>query len=96
MADLEDKLDREMNPPILWAGFEDAFVGISSVCGEESRAVYDWDKSIQVLVERDGMTIGEAAEYITYNVTGGYLGPRTPVMVHRMELEWAQEIWENG
>ena len=96
MADLEDKLDRELTPPILWDGFEDAFIGISAVCGEETRAVYDFDKCVGVLVHRDGMTVGEATEFISFNVTGGYLGPRTPIMLHRMELDWAKEIWENG
>lgn len=44
--------------------YAEAFVGVS----DEGRAVYDYNKMIQCLMDRDGMSMEEAAEWIDYNV----------------------------
>ncbi len=43
--------------------YASAFVGIS----EDNRAIYDYDKMIEFLVNEDGMTDIEAADFIGYN-----------------------------
>ena len=43
--------------------YETAFVGIS----QDDRAVYDYDKMVEYLIETDGMTDEEAIEFIDYN-----------------------------
>ena len=43
--------------------YEDAFVGISS----DNRAVYDYDRMIECLMEEDGMNYEDAADFISYN-----------------------------
>lgn len=40
--------------------FDEAIVGVT----DESQAVYDYDKMVQILVERDGMDEMEAVEFI--------------------------------
>lgn len=45
-------------------GFDEACVGISS----SDRLVYDYDKMLDVLLNRDKMSLEEAKEYIEYNV----------------------------
>lgn len=43
--------------------YASAFIGIS----EDNRAVYDYDKMIEFLMSKDGMTNIEAVEFIEYN-----------------------------
>ncbi len=83
----------ELNPDaIVWDGFEDALIGIGSRCGQPALAVYDYDKMVEVLVKRDGMSVLDAIEYIDFNVTGGWLGDHTPIALTTIECphEWEQ------
>jgi hypothetical protein len=66
---------------LLLDGFDEAFVGIGERCGQPELAVYSWEKMIDLLMERDGMNHDEAIEYISYNVTGGWVGEKTPIVV---------------
>jgi len=54
---------------LLADGFENAFIG-TGVCNGVEHAVYDLDKCVKILVDRDGMTEEDAIEYIDYNVIG--------------------------
>ena len=54
---------------LLADGFEDAFMG-TAICNGAECAVYDRDKCIKILMERDRMTEDEALEYFDYNVLG--------------------------
>ena len=44
-------------------------------------AVYDYDMCVHVLMERDGMTCEEAIEFMDFNVTGSYVGEKTPIFI---------------
>jgi hypothetical protein len=46
-------------------------------------AVYDYDKCLDILIQRDGMDIEGAIDYMEYNVVGAYVGNSTPVFVIR-------------
>ena len=61
-------------------GFEDAIIGIGYQFNTEV-VVYDSDKCIKILMERDGMEYDEALEYFSFNVVGAYVGKHTPVFV---------------
>ena len=61
-------------------GFEDAIIGVGRQFNTEV-VVYDEDKCIKILMERDGMTDEEAEEFFGFNVVGAYLGNHTPVFV---------------
>ena len=54
--------------------FADAFVGVI----DDSIAVYERDKVIEVFMNRDGMSDIEAVEWFDYNVQGAYIGEQTP------------------
>ena len=70
------------NPEALLAdGFEDAFVGYGYAFGNKALAIYDEAQCIQILVERDGMTVGEAIAYFYYNVKGAFVGDGTPIFM---------------
>lgn len=65
---------------LLADGFESAFIG---VCRRFSNscALYDYDKCVNVLVERDKMDPDDAVEYMEYNVVGSYVGDNTPIFL---------------
>ena len=67
---------------ILYDGFEEALVGIVDSYGSNYRAVYDLEKCVLILVERDGMSFEEAEEYFSFNVLGMYVGEHTPVFLY--------------
>ena len=44
-------------------------------------AVYDKEKCLEILTERDGMSWEEAVEYFDFNVAGAWVGESTPVFL---------------
>jgi hypothetical protein len=73
----------ERNEEALLAdGFEAALIGIVEgwhPTGERyCVALYDYERCVQVLVERDGMDHSEAEEFLEYNTLDAYAGPHTP------------------
>jgi hypothetical protein len=80
---LDDKKKAEIlemypDEPILLAdGFEGAFIGIAQVF-HTNIAIYDRDKCLWILVDRDGMKFNEAEEFFDFNVVGSYMGENTP------------------
>lgn len=71
---------------LLADGFEGAFIGVATRCGQPTLAVYSAHKCIKILVERDGMTHEEALEYFNFNVVGGWVGEETPLFLESMSL----------
>jgi hypothetical protein len=72
----------EANPDALLAdGLEAALVGYTVNHHHPHVAVYDIDKCIDVLVERDGMTAEEADEFLSFNTLGAYVGQNGPIYV---------------
>jgi hypothetical protein len=75
----------EIDPDILLAdGFDEAIIGHTDSWSGNSRdlrAVYDAEKCIQVLMDRDQMERDVAEEFFEFNVAGAYVGTRTPVFV---------------
>jgi len=86
IKDLEDSLrkwDEEHDDGPLFAdGFDDALIGVGMQFSREV-AVYDYDKCLDILIQRDGMDIEGAIDYMEYNVVGAYVGNSTPVFVIR-------------
>ena len=76
--------DSDMEPMLLLGSpdevndFADAFVGVSM---DNSTAIYNENKVIEVFIKRDGMTDIEAVEYYEYNVLGAYMGENTPIYI---------------
>jgi hypothetical protein len=72
---------------LLADGLEDAFLGYIQRCGQIPVAIYDQDKVIEILVDRDGMEEYEAREFLDFNLAGGWLGEGTPGLLVRCNLE---------
>ena len=62
-------------------GFDDAILGFGGQYGSFDCLVYDRQKCIQVLVDRDGMDYDEALEFFEFNVACLYAGPGTPIFI---------------
>jgi hypothetical protein len=72
----------EINPEALLAdGLEAGFIGYTTNHHHAVVAVYDYDKCVQALVDRDGMTHEEADEYLEFNTLGAYVGENGPLFV---------------
>lgn len=72
----------ELNPEALLAdGLESAIVGWTLNHHAPTRVVYDYDKCVAALVERDGMSPEEADEFLSFNTLGAYVGENGPVYV---------------
>jgi hypothetical protein len=86
IKDLEDSLrswDEEHDEGALFAdGFDAALIGVGVQFSREV-AIYDYDKCLDILIERDNMDIEEAIDYMEYNVVGAYAGKSTPVFLIR-------------
>lgn len=72
----------ELNPDALLAdGLEAALVGYTVNHHHPTVAVYDIEKCIEVLVERDGMTPEDADEFLSFNTLDAYVGENGPLYV---------------
>ena len=56
--------------------YDDALVGITN----DNRAVYDYDKMIEWLIEKECMDYDEAADFISYN-SSFYYGEGYPIII---------------
>jgi len=70
---------------LLADGFEDAFEGLATQFDGEPKAVYDYDKCVTVLMDRDGMSFDEAEEFMSYNVLGAWAGEHTPFFLRKIK-----------
>jgi len=69
-------LDAYPDEDILMAdGFDEAIIGIET---KTMRVIYSVSKCIEILVEQ-GMSEFEAIEYFDFNVSGSYVGEKTPI-----------------
>tara|TARA_R100001530_G_scaffold76623_2_gene53810 strand:- start:188 stop:448 length:261 start_codon:yes stop_codon:yes gene_type:complete len=79
--DVKDKLQfvKDNYPDVLIAdGFDDAIIGIAERYGMNSVVLYDKNKCVKIMQDRDGMTEEEAIEFFNYNIVGAYMGEHTP------------------
>lgn len=75
----------ELDPQILTTdGFEEALVGYATQFNK-TVAVYDREKCLAILRERDGMSEEEAEEFFSFNVEGAFMGERTPAFLTLFE-----------
>ena len=63
--------------------YDDALIGITN----DNRAVYDYDKMVQWLVETEGFTVEDAIEWIDYNTIRAlpYAGSKAPIIMFPLE-----------
>lgn len=82
VADYADEIG-EGDEMLCADGFEAAILGVTESC--EPIVVYDWNECVRILQVRDEMTEEDAIEHMNFNVTGAYVGPRTPIFIRSLE-----------
>ena len=73
-------------------GLDKAIIGIGERCGDENIVAYDCEKIIKILMKRDGMTEEEALEFLSFNITGAYMGEGTPIFIWKMGIKEINEV----
>jgi hypothetical protein len=66
-------------------GLDDAIIGVGERCSKQNVVVYSYQKVIDILMTRDGMTHEDAIEFFDFNIGGAWVGERTPVWMHDIE-----------
>lgn len=73
---------RDVDDVVLKAdGFDDAIIGFGGQWGSFNSIIYDRERCIAILVERDGMSYDEALEFFDFNVVCAYVGPGAPIFI---------------
>lgn len=66
-------------------GLDDAIIGFGNRCGQPTLVVYDVEKVLTILMDRDDMTYSEAQEFFDFNIGGAWMGDTTPIWFHALE-----------
>jgi hypothetical protein len=83
----------EENECIVYPDLEDALIGFTQTFDGNVVALYDYDKIISIYMDGDGMTYEEAVECCDFNVLGGYVGAKSPMVANLIEKE-SDCFWE--
>jgi len=75
---IDEIMERYQDEDLLKAdGFDEAIIGVCEDFNAPVRLVYSVKKCIKVLMK--DMSYEEAREYFDFNVSGAYVGEKTPV-----------------
>ena len=80
---------------VMLDGLEEAVVGIVDEFGNGKRILYSVPKILNILQERDLMTMGEAEEFYDFNILGLHAGNQNAVFLD-MEIKPVkkEDTWE--
>lgn len=82
MTAAEKLCDAGYDDVIIFEGdsYDDALVGVT----DDGRAVYDYDKMVDWIMQKEGCTSDKAMEWILYNTMGALqnAGPMGPVIMY--------------
>ena len=69
---------------ILFSNEDEAILGWTEVKQSQTFvAVYSYDKLVENMMKRDGVSRAVAVEYVDFNIVGAYLGDHTPIIVNK-------------
>ena len=74
-------IDEYAEGAVLLDGLESAIIGIVQEFGNGNRVLYSKQRILEILQERDLMTMGEAEEFYDYNILGLYAGEQNAVFL---------------
>ena len=84
--DIKDAM-AEVNEEALFAdGFDEAVLGFVNRWNQDPVVVYDTERIIKILMERDGMPYEDAVEFFEFNTAGAYVGVNTPLFLRKLEV----------
>jgi len=77
----------DLDPDLLLAdGFDDALLGYVQRFNQ-TVALYDRTKCIEILMKRDEMSDEDAEEFFEFNVVGAFVGDYTPAFATLLKTE---------
>ena len=79
VASIKESIWEANEDALIADGFGLALIGFVEGCGRSTVALYDRNKCIDILINRDGMSYEEAVEYFDFNVVGAHMGNNTPL-----------------
>jgi hypothetical protein len=62
-------------------GLDDAIIGVVEEFGNGPRILYSREKILNILCDRDHMTMSESIEFYDYNILGLHAGEQNPVFL---------------
>ena len=75
-------IDEYAEGAVMLTGLENAIIGIVEDFGSPGRKMlYSKQRILDILQERDLMTMGEAEEFYDYNILGLYAGEQNPIFL---------------
>ena len=86
-------IDEYAEGAILLDGLESAIIGIVEEFGNGRRILYSKQIILDILQERDLMTMGEAEEFYDYNILGLHAGEQNAVF---LDVDVSVEKTEKG
>jgi len=88
---------------IVLDGFDDAIVGIYDSTSDIThnghhgrKLVYDIEKMIKILKNRDGMELSEAIKYLDLNILNADMGEGQPIFIESCSPEVALDFLNSG
>jgi|13_taG_2_1085334.scaffolds.fasta_scaffold27733_2 hypothetical protein len=85
MSDIADIFSiegmEEIKGAVVLDGLNKAIIGTARTFGKDSVLAYDYNKIINILIERDKMNPGEAIDFFEYNIVGMHVNSRNPVFI---------------
>lgn len=76
-------------------GYDSAIIGYAiNPVSQKNVVVYDVEKILKILFERDEMSIEQAEEFFNFNIVGSYAGEQTPIYVYKSDRQEIDEIAE--
>ena len=63
--------------------YDEAIIGVS----HDDRVIYDYDKMLVYLMDKENMSIEEAADFISYDTIRSlsYIGPEAPIVMFGLQ-----------
>ena len=64
--------------------YDDAIIGIT----DDGRVIYEYDKMVDSMMERDHISKDEALDFIEYNTIRAlpYFGDKAPIILHKIDV----------
>jgi hypothetical protein len=88
-------IDEYAEGAILLDGLESAIIGIVEEFGNGRRILYSKQIILDILQERDLMTMGEAEEFYDYNIIGLHAGEQNAVFLDLfVNPVMKDDVWE--
>ena len=65
--------------------YDSALVGVSN----DNRAIYDYDKMVEWLMEEEGWSVEESIDWVEYNTLRAlpYMGSNAPIVMYNLPLD---------